>query len=70
MNIGANGVKLAALTTELARHWEETRASWRDSKADAFEEEYIETLLAGVNIATIAIRELDEVIATVRSECE
>jgi hypothetical protein len=70
MNVGALRNRLDMLTRELMRNWEETRSSWRDAKAQEFEQRYLRELRAQVDKAAVAIEKLDELLNRVRDDCE
>ena len=70
MSTNASGARLAALTKELLVRWQQTRESWRDSKAREFEERYMLELESTVNSAITGIANLDSVIRKIRSDCE
>jgi hypothetical protein len=70
MKVGTVRNRLEMLTRELWRNWESTRTSWRDAKAQAFEQEYLQELTAQVEKAGVAIEKLDELLNRVRNDCE
>jgi Cdc6-like AAA superfamily ATPase len=65
-----NGLKLAAITKELAQHWRETKEHWSDAKSQEFEHKYLEELFASVDKAVTVIDELDKLVSKIRSDCE
>lgn len=65
-----NGLKLAAITKELAQNWRQTKESWHDAKSDEFEHKYLEELFASVDKAVAVIDELDKLVSKIRSDCE
>lgn len=70
MNVAANGKNLAALTQQLLRQWEQTRAQWHDVKSVEFEQQYLVELTAQAHKAGIAFEELDKLLAKVQKDCE
>lgn len=61
---------LAQITKDLAAHWEETRAHWRDAKALEFQREYLDALPALIGKSRESLDELDVLLRKVRSACE
>jgi uncharacterized protein YukE len=70
MSMSASKGRLAALTKELARQWDETKECWRDAKSQEFEQRYMNELLAGVNRTLASMDELGKVITKVEHDCE
>ena len=70
MNTNSSGVRLAGLTKELLRRWQQTREYWRDDKAREFEERYLLELESTVNAAVSGIGHLERVMSKIRSDCE
>ena len=70
MSISANGKVLVTATRELSLRWAETKDSWRDSKAQEFEQRYLVDLLATVDRTAIIFDDLDKLITKVRNDCE
>jgi hypothetical protein len=70
MNVSAIRNRLEMLTRELSRNWEDTRPSWRDAKAQEFEQRYLQELSAQVDKTGTAIEKLDELLNRVRGDCE
>ncbi|MEO0017271.1 MAG: hypothetical protein RLZZ522_554 [Verrucomicrobiota bacterium] len=66
---GSKGLLLDA-TRQLQARWAETRASWRDHKAEEFDETYLANLSANVHSALRVIDELEQILQKVRAECE
>lgn len=62
--------KLMGLTRELSIHWEEVSLAWRDKKRDEFYHTYIAGLFHNTNTARNVITRIDEMICTVRKDCE
>ena len=62
--------KLAAVTVELTRQWEQTRPYWLDAKCEAFEKDTLDTIRSGVNATLEAMRKLDELMRQIRRDCE
>ena len=66
---GSKGL-LTDATRQLQARWSETRNSWRDHKADEFENLYLTDLAAAVNTALRVIEELDHLLLKVHADCE
>ena len=62
--------RLMGLTKELRTVWVQTRQYWNDAKSHEFEKQFLEELIAGVNLAVTNIDALERVISRVRSDCE
>jgi hypothetical protein len=70
MSLGGNAKVLLSATHELARQWDETKSSWRDTKAHDFEQEYLVELFACVERTVLVFEQMDKLIAQARRECE
>lgn len=66
---GSKGL-LTLATRNLQARWGETRFSWRDRKAQEFEEMYLEELMTSVNSALRVIDELDKLLEKVHADCD
>jgi hypothetical protein len=66
----ASGNKLTAVTRELWANWQQTKMSWRDTRAQEFERRYLEELLASVDRTVTVIEQLDKLITKIRKDCE
>lgn len=66
---GSKGL-LTLATRNLQARWGETRFSWRDLKAQEFEETYLSELMTSVNSALRVIEELDQLLEKVHADCE
>jgi len=66
---GSKGL-LTLATRNLQARWGETRFSWRDRKAQEFEEAYLEELMTSVNSALRVIDELDKLLEKVHADCD
>ncbi|MEO5913719.1 MAG: hypothetical protein ABIS50_05770 [Luteolibacter sp.] len=66
---GSKGL-LTLATRNLQARWGETRFSWRDRKAQEFEELYLSDLMNGVNSALRVIDELDKLLEKVHADCD
>ena len=67
---GAGSARLVALTKELTERWQQTRETWRDSKATEFEERYVRELRSAVDSAANSIAQLESLLRKIRSDCE
>ena len=70
MSTKACAGKLGKSTKQLLLNWEETKQSWRDTKAREFEEQYIVPLPTAVESAMKVMMELDKVLTRIRRDCE
>ncbi len=59
-----------AVTKELAIQWQQTKEYWRDAKAQEFDRQYMQELLAGVDRAVTVMEQLDQLVAKIRHDCE
>jgi hypothetical protein len=66
---GSKGL-LTLATRNLQARWGETRFSWRDRKAEEFDELYLSELMNSVNSALRVIEELDQLLEKVHADCE
>ncbi|MEO5714539.1 MAG: hypothetical protein ABIT37_13715 [Luteolibacter sp.] len=66
---GSKGL-LTLATRNLQARWGETRYSWRDRKAQEFEEMYLSELMNGVNAALRVIEELDHLLEKIHADCD
>ncbi len=57
------------LTKELLRSWEQTRAVWKDQKAEEFEQTYLNDLESSVNRAIYGMEKLDGMLKRVKKDC-
>lgn len=70
MSLKASKSKLARATRDLTARWEQTRASWRDQKAQEFERKFIAPLPDNISSAVVIIDELDQVLNKIKRSCE
>lgn len=68
--MNANGARLEGVTRELRSNWAQTRAYWRDAKADEFEKKYLEELFNSVEKTVNTIDQLDKLIGKIKKDCE
>jgi hypothetical protein len=66
---GSKGL-LTLATRNLQARWGETRFSWRDRRAEEFDELYLSELMNSVNSALRVIDELDQLLEKVHADCE
>lgn len=66
---GSKGL-LTLATRNLQARWGETRFSWRDRKAQEFEDLYLDELMTSVNSALRVIEELDKLLEKVHADCD
>ena len=68
--MNASGTRLTGITRDLWSHWQDTKACWRDSNAQAFEEKYLAELFASVDKTAGVIEQLDKLLQKIRKDCE
>ncbi len=61
---------LTLATRQLQARWGETRFSWRDRKAQEFDDLYLSELMNSVNSALRVIDELDHLLEKVHADCD
>ena len=61
---------LVQAVKDLKIEWQQTKALWRDVKAQEFEQKYIETIPDHVVRAVTAMEEIDVLLSKVRKDCE
>ncbi len=66
---GSKGL-LTLATRQLEARWGETRFSWRDRKAQEFDDLYLAELMSSVNSALRVIDELDQLLEKVHADCD
>jgi hypothetical protein len=66
---GSKGL-LTLATRNLQSRWGETRFSWRDRKAQDFDDLYLSELMNSVNSALRVIEELDHLVEKVHADCD
>jgi hypothetical protein len=65
-----SATRLSAVTRELLMQWQQTKESWRDSKAAEFDRKYMQELFATVDKSLASIEQLDKLLSKIRRECE
>ena len=70
MSLSASKIRLAAITKELSVNWRETKESWRDAKAQEFEQNYLQELFDSVDAAVGVMEQLDKLLNKIRNDCE
>ncbi len=61
---------LQMATRQLRERWTETKGSWRDRKAQEFEETYLGDLTESVNAALRVMEEMDKLLEKIHGDCE
>ena len=69
MSEEGNAVLLQAIK-DLSQKWEQTKASWRDVKADEFEHKYLERLPHLTARTSTAMEEIGVLLRKVHLDCE
>jgi hypothetical protein len=70
MNLSGSRSRLAALSKELSLRWLETKYHWRDTKAQEFENRFMDDLLARVDKTVTVVEKLDQLLSKIRDDCE
>ena len=70
MSLKASKAKLSRATKDISARWDETRATWRDQKAQQFEAKFITPLPDSISSAIAIIDELDHVLNKIKKNCE
>ena len=66
---GSKGL-LTLATRQLQARWGETRFSWRDRKAQEFDDLYLAELMNSVNSALRVIEDLDHLLEKDHADCD
>jgi cell division protein FtsL len=66
---GSRGL-LTLATRQLFSRWEETRHSWRDQKADEFENLYLSEISNTLNSTLRAMEELEIMLDKIHADCD
>lgn len=70
MSLQSNRSRLAGLSKELNRSWQDTRDQWLDQKRSDFEGTYMLPLFDSVENAVAAMEDLDKILKKIRKDCE
>ena len=62
--------RLNGVTKDLYLQWHQARETWRDAKADEFEQKYLEELWTTVDKTIGVIEQLDQLLARIRKDCD
>ncbi len=68
--MNASASRLSGITKDLWGQWQQTKAYWRDSKADEFEQKYISELVSSVDKTVAVLEQLDKLVLKIRNDCE
>jgi thymidylate synthase len=68
--MNANASRLSGITKDLWGQWQQTKAYWKDSKAQEFEDKYLAELIATVDKTVAVIEQLDKLLQKIRRDCE
>ncbi len=68
--MNASASRLSGITKDLWGQWQQTKAFWRDSKADEFEQKYISELVSSVDKTVAVLEQLDKLVLKIRNDCE
>ena len=70
MSLQSNRSRLAGLSKELNRSWQETQDFWRDQKRKEFDESYMRPLMDSIENAVAAMDDLDKILKRIRRDCD
>jgi len=70
MSARTSAARLLLAMKELSLEWDQTRASWRDVKSREFEENFLTELPLDIGRAVAAMEEIEDVLRTIRKDCE
>ncbi len=70
MSLHSSRTRLAGLSKELNRQWQDTQPVWRDAKGKEFDSTYMQLLFDNVDNAVAAMEDLDKVLKKLRQDCE
>ncbi len=70
MSLSGSKGRLNGITRELTLKWDDTKATWRDVKAQEFEQHYLREMLIEMSKTVAAIEKLDELLRKIRTDCE
>lgn len=70
MSMAGSKALLTLAARQLQARWGETRFSWRDLKAQQFEDLYLSELTTSVNSALRVIDELDQLLGKIHADCD
>ncbi len=70
MSLHSSRSRIAGLSKELNRQWQDTQQVWRDGKAKEFDSSYMQPLFDNVDNALAAMEDLDKVLKKLRQDCE
>jgi len=62
--------RLAGLSKELSRVWQDTTVAWRDEKAGQFYNDCLAPIFSGVDNAALAMDELETLLRKLREDCD
>ena len=70
MSLHSSRSRLAGISKELSRQWQDTQQVWRDTKGKEFDSSYMQPLFDNVDNAVAAMEDLDKVLKKLRQDCE
>lgn len=70
MSTKGSAINLIQAAKDLSLDWEQTKTFWQDAKSREFEKEYLSEIPNLVTRTVTAMKELDELLRKVRSDCE
>jgi hypothetical protein len=62
--------RISGVTKDLYLQWHQTRDTWRDAKAEEFNQKYLQDLWSTVDKTLGVIEQLDQLLARIRKDCE
>lgn len=66
---GSRGL-LTLATRQLFSRWEEARNSWRDQKAEEFENLYLHEISQNLNSTLRSMEELEQLLEKIHADCD
>ncbi|MFD0892685.1 hypothetical protein KBB96_14775 [Luteolibacter ambystomatis] len=70
MSVSNSKGLLTGATSQLQAQWLEVRASWRDRKAQEFEQDYLSDLESSVRATVKVIEDIERLLQQVHADCE
>jgi len=70
MNLQSNKSVLLKVSKDVSTSWGQVKDSWRDTKSQEFERNYLEPLKSNITMAVSVIEKLDKLLTKVRKDCE
>jgi hypothetical protein len=62
--------RLNGVTKDLYLQWHQTRDTWRDAKAEEFDQKYLQELWTTVDKTIGVIEQLDQLLSRIKKDCD